>query len=70
MNQQDIKKSPYIIFIDEIDALLSRRTKTIDSSSGREDLSHNQMVNQFLSELDGFKEEKFPIFFIGAKLIS
>lgn len=44
------KKSPCIIFIDEIDAVGSSR----NSSENSDDKKHT--LNQFLSEMDGFKD--------------
>jgi len=45
------EKAPAIIFIDEIDAFGSKRSG--DSSGG--DSERNQTIDQFLTELDGFK---------------
>uniref|UniRef100_A0AAU7YL55 AAA family ATPase n=1 Tax=Wolbachia endosymbiont of Oeneis ivallda TaxID=3171168 RepID=A0AAU7YL55_9RICK len=43
------ENAPCIVFIDEIDAVCTKR-----SNSGRSDEEHNRIVNQFLCELDGF----------------
>ena len=50
------KISPCIVFIDEIDAIGSRRT----SSSGAES-ENNQTLNQLLVEMDGFESDKTVI---------
>ena len=47
------KVAPCIVFIDEIDAIGSRRT----SSSGAE-TENNQTLNQLLVEMDGFESEE------------
>lgn len=56
---EEARKQKSIIFIDEIDALGSRRE---DEGGGKEG---NATLNQLLVELDGFKENK-DIFVIGA----
>ncbi len=43
------ENAPCIVFIDEIDAVCTKR-----SNSGRSNEEHNRIVNQFLHELDGF----------------
>jgi cell division protease FtsH len=50
------KLSPCIVFIDEIDAIGSRRT----SNSGAES-ENNQTLNQLLVEMDGFEENETVI---------
>ena len=50
------KLSPCIVFIDEIDAIGSRRT----SNSGAE-TENNQTLNQLLVEMDGFSSEETVI---------
>ena len=50
------KISPCIVFIDEIDAIGSRRT----SSSGAES-ENNQTLNKLLVEMDGFESDKTVI---------
>ena len=47
------KLAPYIVFIDEIDAIGSRRS----SNSGAES-ENNQTLNQLLVEMDGFSSEE------------
>ena len=47
------KLAPCIVFIDEIDAIGSRRT----SNSGAE-TENNQTLNQLLVEMDGFSSEE------------
>lgn len=56
---EEARKQKSIIFIDEIDALASKRE---DGNGGKES---NATLNQLLVELDGFKENK-DIFIIGA----
>jgi cell division protease FtsH len=53
-------QEPAVIFIDEIDAVGSKRTS--DSSGGQ--LEHNATLNQLLSLLDGFHDDKIVV--IGA----
>jgi SpoVK/Ycf46/Vps4 family AAA+-type ATPase len=48
-----------VIFIDEIESLLPKRRRTNSSVMAR-------VVSQFLSELEGFEENRTPILFIGA----
>ena len=56
------KKTPSIIFIDEIDALAKKRSDIF--TSNRE---HDQTLNELLNLLDGFtKEEKNEVVFISA----
>ena len=50
------KKSPCIIFIDEIDAIGSRR-----SSNNGAETENNQTLNQLLVEMDGFETEETVI---------
>ncbi len=57
------KEAPCIIFIDEIDALLSKRSG--NASSGG-DSEHNNTVAAFLAEVDGLKNSKAPVIIIGA----
>lgn len=52
--QQAIKKSPCIIFIDEIDAI----GKSRDSKYGGGNDEREQTLNQLLSEMDGFDSSK------------
>ncbi|QUC02065.1 MAG: ATP-dependent metallopeptidase FtsH/Yme1/Tma family protein [Coriobacteriaceae bacterium] len=47
------KKAPCIVFIDEIDAIGKRRDSSINSNDERE-----QTLNQLLSEMDGFDNQK------------
>ena len=54
------KSSPCIIFIDEADALLRKR------AFGDGNNEYDKTLNQFLVELDGFKENNFPILVICA----
>jgi cell division protease FtsH len=51
--------APCIIFIDEIDSIGKR-------TSNEQGNSHNQMINQLLTEMDGFKESSIPIIVVGA----
>ncbi len=52
MKKQE-RLAPCIVFIDEIDAIGSRRT----SNSGAE-TENNQTLNQLLVEMDGFSVQK------------
>ncbi len=56
------KKSPCIIFVDEIDCLAGKRISARDGAGQ----SENQTVNALLTELDGFNQSKYPIIFIAA----
>ena len=51
------KLAPCIVFIDEIDAIGSRRT----SNSGAE-TENNQTLNQLLVEMDGFSSEETIVY--------
>ena len=53
------RNAPCIIFIDEIDAIGSKR-----SDNGA--VEHNQTLNQLLTEMDGFKVNEKPIIVIAA----
>lgn len=55
------KEAPCIIFIDEIDALLSARGGNDGGSHER-----NNTIAAFLAEVDGLKDSKLPIILIGA----
>lgn len=57
-----MKAAPAIIFIDEIDAVGSKRTSG-EGGGGRE---ADQTLNQLLKEMDGFKVSENPIIVIGA----
>ena len=57
------KEAPCIIFIDEIDALLSKRSGNAGSGG---DSEHNNTVAAFLAEVDGLKNSKAPVIIIGA----
>lgn len=54
--------APCILFIDEIDAIGSKRTAS--GSGGDRELT--QALNQFLAEMDGFEQQKYPIIIIAA----
>lgn len=54
--------APCIIFMDEIDAIGSKRR----SSGSVADSDSTQTLNQLLSEMDGFEQEENPIIVIGA----
>lgn len=54
--------APCIVFIDEIDAIGSKRTAS--GSGGDRELT--QSLNQFLAEMDGFEQQKYPIIIIAA----
>ena len=54
------RKSPAVIFIDEIDALGNDRMKTGDNVYAR------TLVNQFLNELDGLSSNNSSIMILGA----
>lgn len=56
------QSGPRIIFIDEIDALGSRSTSSNHSSGDKE---YDQTINEFLVQMDGFKDNK-GIIVIGA----
>ncbi len=51
--KQASEKAPCIVFIDEIDAVGKRRDTSINSNDERE-----QTLNQLLSEMDGFDNQK------------
>ncbi|AXK60900.1 AAA family ATPase [Candidatus Chromulinivorax destructor] len=57
------KQAPCIIFIDEIDALLSKRSDS-DGSGGQDE--RNSTIAEFLSQVDGLKNNKKPVILIGA----
>ncbi|MEZ0180388.1 AAA family ATPase ['Camptotheca acuminata' phytoplasma] len=62
------KMAPCIIFIDEIDAVASHRSKSPDQSGGSK--SYDKTLDELLTQLDGFvsKEQPLekPIFIFGA----
>jgi len=53
------RRAPTLLFFDEVDALGQRRT-TLKGSAGR------TLVNQFLSEMDGFAGRNEAVFVLGA----
>jgi cell division protease FtsH len=53
---------PCIIFIDEIDALIRKRNA--DSDSGSVELAN--ILNELLTQMDGFEQNAYPIIVIGA----
>lgn len=59
------KYAPAILFIDEIDAIGTRRDETGSESSGAQ--STHQILNALLTEMDGFKTStKKPVFVMAA----
>ncbi len=56
------KHAPCILFIDEIDAIGSRRR----DASGGGDSEHNQTLNQLLTEMDGFDSSKASVIVLAA----
>ncbi len=54
--------APCIIFIDEIDTLIQKRTH--DPMGGAQE--YNQTINEFLKQLDGFDKHPYPIIIVGA----
>lgn len=57
------KHAPCIIFIDEIDAIGTKRSANGDGGGERE---YSQTLNQLLVGMDGFERTKTPIIVIGA----
>jgi cell division protease FtsH len=55
-------QGPCIIFIDEIDALIQRRSA--NGLSG--DQERNQTLNEFLRQVDGFEKHPHPLIIVGA----
>lgn len=53
---------PCIIFIDEIDSLMGERNN--DPSGPTQDI--HRTLNEFLTQVDGFKKHKHPIIIVGA----
>ncbi|MFO0728305.1 MAG: ATP-binding protein [Myxococcota bacterium] len=53
------RKAPVVMFFDEVDALGQRRTN-LKGAAGR------TLVNQFLSEMDGFAKNNAGVFILGA----
>ena len=56
------KNAPCIVFIDEIDVVAPRRRNSANSA----DSLSTQTLNQLLTEIDGFKQNKMPILVIGS----
>ncbi len=57
-----VNKLLVLFFIDEIDAIGSKRR----DSSGGGDSEHNQTLNQLLTEMDGFDSSKAPVIVLAA----
>ncbi|MEI7437567.1 MAG: AAA family ATPase, partial [bacterium] len=60
--EEATKKGPSILFIDEIDAIGRSRS----SGHGNNNDEREQTLNQLLTEMDGFKDNKFPIIVLAA----
>lgn len=56
------RRTPAIVFIDEIDSIGMKRAS--DESSGGKEFAH--ALNQLLTEMDGFQRTKAPIVVIGS----
>jgi len=57
------EKKPSVIFLDEIDALLCKRSS--DNMSGGS-YSHNHLVSAFLDNMDGLSKNSSGILVLGA----
>lgn len=56
------KLAPCIVFMDEVDALLSARG---DGDNGRSS-AHNVVLNEFMQEMDGLVSDEGRVIVIGA----